>query len=169
MTATAFKLQMHRLSGLKFAPSTYDTHWEALSDLSDEQLHAAVSRATRECDEFPSPKMLRAFVTLEARRVNVPEEDRGTDLSEPVVIPFPLGGRDLRITREWRYYCDTCQDGGWQSFQCDGHSQCGRDRQCPYPHKYVKRCACWETNPALIRKREKAAQSAHQRAEKGER
>lgn len=57
-----FKAQMKRLVGLKFAPTDLATHWEALRDLSDEQLTIAVDAAQRSCDEFPSPRILRAFL-----------------------------------------------------------------------------------------------------------
>jgi hypothetical protein len=71
MTAT-FKRQMQRLGGLKFAPSDLQTHWEALRDLSDPELVAAVDRAQRECDEFPSPRLLLSFVPRPDMRGHFP-------------------------------------------------------------------------------------------------
>lgn len=58
----SFREQMRRLMGLKFAPTDLAAHWGALSDLTRAELEAAVSRAQRECDEFPSPRILRSFV-----------------------------------------------------------------------------------------------------------
>ena len=66
MTAV-FQRQMQRLGGLKFAPATLDTHWEGLSDVTPDELDAAITRAVRDCDEFPSPRQLRAFVNEERR------------------------------------------------------------------------------------------------------
>lgn len=67
-----FKRQMHRLGGLKFAPQTLDTHWEALRDLGDDEFVAAVDRAQRECDEFPSPRQLRALAAPRWRHWHCP-------------------------------------------------------------------------------------------------
>src|SRR5688572_16638064 len=98
MTAQAFKEQMSRLDGLKFAPATLDTHWEALSDLSPADLSAAITRAAKECDEYPSPKMIRAFVALSSPRVG-PDEDRSRPRDEPIVIEFPQAGLKLPVNR----------------------------------------------------------------------
>jgi hypothetical protein len=56
-----FRDQMKRLMGLKFAPADLTTHWEALSDLSQDDVAAAVTKAQRQCDEFPSPRLLRSL------------------------------------------------------------------------------------------------------------
>ena len=60
-----FDKQMRRLAGLKFAPATLDTHWEALCDMDVEVLAAAVGVAVRQCHEFPAPAQLRGLVPRE--------------------------------------------------------------------------------------------------------
>ena len=75
MTAV-FRRQMSRLLGLKFAPAALDTHWEALSDLSEADLTRAVTQAQRECDEFPSPRQLRSFARTCDWAWNCPHVDR---------------------------------------------------------------------------------------------
>ena len=52
---------MKRLSGLKFAPAEYDTHWEALQDMPNDAFETAVSVAQQVCEDFPSPAKLRRF------------------------------------------------------------------------------------------------------------
>lgn len=65
MTRPEFDKQMRRLAGLKFSPSTTETHWLGLQDLSLDALTAAVEIAARTCDEFPSPHALRALAPRE--------------------------------------------------------------------------------------------------------
>jgi hypothetical protein len=158
MTFAAFMQTMDRLSGLKFRPASLQTHWEALSDLGAAELNAAIERAQRECDEFPSPKMLRAFVALSAPRIG-PDEDRSRPIAQPIVIEFPQAGLKLPVNRDWTFYCNTCEDTGWASFQCSGNASCGRDTE-HYAHEYVKHCACWDSNPAVLKKRQRSAQQA---------
>jgi hypothetical protein len=59
MTREVFNAQLKRLIGLKFAPASLDTHWEALHELPEAELEAAVSIAVKACDDFPSPAELR--------------------------------------------------------------------------------------------------------------
>lgn len=164
MTFAAFETQMARLSGLKFRPAELQTHWEALKDIPDAVLEAAVTKAQRTRTEFPSPVELRQDADTVAHHVApvAAEEDRGVPLAEPFSITVPEVGTVLSVTREWRYYCESCEDGGWRSHWCgdrtahakpwqeSGH--CGR-RNEHAPHEWVEHCACYETNPALVRKR----------------
>ena len=59
MTREVFNAQLRRLAGLKYTPPMLDTHWEALCDLSEDELAGAVTMAARHCDDFPSPAELR--------------------------------------------------------------------------------------------------------------
>lgn len=180
MTRAAFNVQMLRLSGLKFAPIDMETHWEALHDLPEDLLEAAVSKAQRESDEFPSPKMIRMFAdALRSRVIPVgPEADRSAPAdTREVTLPT---GKVLKFQREWKYYCDTCSDTGWQSFTCGRdevttpHAQflrhpwnesahCGKEAE-HLPHSWSQECICVATNPAVRRKRERDVQMASQRA-----
>ena len=160
MTAAAFVSRMHRLMGLKFAPTSLDTHWEGLRDLGDDEIDAAIERAARECDEFPAPKMLRMFVDEYRARVIPLAPDREREIA-PVDVQVPQAEKSFRINREWRYYDERCSDTGWVSMWC-GASQppkpwlergfCGRSR--PHSdHEFVVECPCASSNPDVIRKR----------------
>ncbi len=69
--------------------------------------------------------------------------------------------------REWKLYCDVCQDSGWKPHACTAKTRCGR-RFCDrmgetYEHEYMSPCPCREHNPSYQRDvaatRAKAAQA----------
>ena len=171
----SFKAQMRRLAGLKFQPASLDTHWEALRDMPEALLAAAVEKAQRESDEFPSPKVLKMFADQSrASVVPLPElEDRGKDLPEPLAATLP-SGKVLPFRREWTYYCSDCSDTGWKTWWCGpgqspaspwaSCSPCQRNQEHG-SHEWVGRCACAGSNPAVRRKRESEIQMATKRAE----
>ena len=172
--SAVFRSQMRRLLGLKFAPSDLTTHWEALQDMPDDLLDAAVTRAQQVSDEFPSPKMLRLYADQMRGRVVplVQPEDRTETLDEPVAHELPTG-KVLGFKRLWRYYCDDCSDCGWAQFWCCGyapsdeqfvvavrHDRTIFDRACertaPHgAHVWVAECSCVSTNPEVQRRRER--------------
>ena len=149
MTRAFLDKQLKRLVGLKFAPLKTDTHWEALQDLPEALLKAAVGAAQREEDAFPSPASLRAIA----------------DRLRPQVLRVPAPQ-----DREWKDYCDACHDTGWRSWRCGDDPRtpwldvrdCGRTFEHG-PHEWVAACPCAEGNPAIQRKREQAAQYAARR------
>jgi len=173
MTVQAFKAHMSRLDGLKFAPATMDTHWEALSDLTPEELDAAIGRAVRECEDYPAPKMLRAFVDAYRRDLPVPPEDLSRETpAEPRTIVTPYGDQHT-FNREWKYFCEDCSDTGRRSYWCgDAKStrmpwltvarchtiNCEKLRRGGYEHEWVDRCPCADTNPDVLRKKARAQQ-----------
>lgn len=184
MNLTIFSVQMDRLAGLRFRPADLTTHWEALRDLPDAVLEAAVTRAQRSRVEFPTPVELRQdadAVAHHARPVE-PPEDRSTPLAQPFSITVPEAGTVVSITREWRYYCEDCSDGGWVSRWCgdpvvtlkDGETRTlakpwQEQRVCDrrgehFPHEWVERCPCFDTNPELVRKRKLAQKFAEKAA-----
>jgi hypothetical protein len=161
-----FRQQMTRMMGLKFAPSDLLTHWEALSDVPAAVLAEAVSRAQKTRSDFPSPVELRQDCDAVAHlvRFEAPEDDCGVDLPQPFTVTVPGAGTVISITREWRYYCDDCEDAGMRSMWCGEPVEnvtklwqmrisCDRTKEHA-PHEFVAQCACWDTNRALIRKRE---------------
>ena len=163
----AFRDQMRRLMGLRFAPADLQTHWEALSDVPGGILAEAVSRAQKTRAEFPSPVELRQDCDAVAHlaRPVVEDEDRGVALAKPFTITVPGVGTVVSITREWNYYCDHCEDTGMRSMWCGEFVEhvtkpwqmrmaCERTKE-HMPHEFVARCGCWDTNTALIRKRER--------------
>lgn len=174
MTA-AFTSQMRRLAGLKFQPATLETHWEALRDMAEPLLVAAVSRAQRECRDFPSPDELKEFADQLRSQVFplIELEDRGVDLPEPVTATLPTG-KTIPFTREWVYYCENCSDTGLKTWWCGSepgrkpwipHSVCQRSHE-HWAHEWVCQCACVESNPAVKRKRESEIRMATKRAER---
>jgi hypothetical protein len=174
MTLAVFESEMSRLSGLKFAPATMQTHWEALRNLPVELLQAAVTKAQDECSEFPSPKMLKIFADqVRPRVIPIPQEpDWSTPLPTPKQIVVPKVGTIIPVTREWSYYCDECSDMGMRSYWCDDApsprypwlqlARCGRrggPEAAHYAHEWADKCPCAATNPAVLRRRERQIQS----------
>ena len=173
MTFVAFTKVMDRLAGLKFAPKNAQTHWEALCDLGDAELIAAIGRAQKECEEFPSPRMIRMFVDEYRGRVYVPEEsDRSSPWTGEPEIVLPNGAR-LPVTPEWRYYCEECSDIGMRSFWCGSSpstrypwlrvQRCGR-RQAHGDHEWAEVCPCATHNPDVLRKKARAQQVTRKQA-----
>lgn len=162
-----FLLQMKRLIGLKFAPQDLTTHWEALRDMPESLLAEAVTKAQRECSNFPAPWMLRSFGEQSRSRVMAlpPEEDRTVELDTPVTLGRLPDGRPVVARREWVYYCDHCRDSGWLSLWCGPGARswhvtgdCGRNQNHD-GHEWVKACPCAATNHAIIRRKERAMQA----------
>lgn len=166
MTEVFFHEQMDRLSGLRFAPSDLTTHWEALSDIPQAVLEAAVTRAQLTRSEFPTPVELRqdADVVAHLARPVAPEDDRSTPLAEPFTIDVPQAGKVISVTREWKYFCDRCDDSGVESLWCgeagpsikpwQTRQACERTK-LHLPHEWARKCICFESNPALVKKRER--------------
>ena len=179
MTFPAFEQHMGRLAGLKFKPASLQTHWEALKDLPDALLVAAVEYAQTATDEFPSPKQLKAYAEWQrAKAMPLEEEaDRGVDLDEPVTVGVLPTGFVIVARREWKYYCEECRDSGMTSWWCGARVTRGhtthdpranaypwmRACRCPrahahLPHEWVSVCACAEGNPHVKRRLERLAQ-----------
>lgn len=179
MTVAFFREQMTRLMGLRFAPADFDTHWEALHELPPDVLEAAVTRAQRTRVEFPTPVELRMDADIARPRavavLDAPE--RETPLEQPYAIPFPQAGKSIPVQRIWKYYCEACSDLGWQSVWCGDPKNPSRkpwqeprtcDRRGEHaPHEWVRHCGCFDTNPALVRKREANARYAAEPPRKG--
>jgi hypothetical protein len=185
MTFADFKREVDRLRGLPFAPADYQTHWLGLRDLPLDVLAFAVTRAARVCERFPTPAELRTLADTRPAAMTSAPDQRARPLDTPVVITPPFLSKPITLDREWRYYCEDCSDGGMVSLWCDRadgsaaglqkpHAtqkpwqiveQCARV-ECPYPHEWVRECACIFTNPAIARKREAQARYAEQRQER---
>lgn len=186
VTPEFFKMQMDRLSGLRFSPAHLETHWEALCDLPDAVLEAAVTVAQRTRVEFPTPVELRRDADT-ARPPMAPLPDRSESLPKPVDLGTGklADGTTVALppaTRLWHYYCEECSDTGIQSLWC------GAGRRQPwlpiiecetykcksikagsltYGHEWMRPCACAATNPAVMRKREDQAKYAQQAGKVG--
>jgi len=175
MTRAAFDAQMARMSGLRFPPGDTDTHWEGLQELPDPVLEAAVSRAIRFRVDFPVPAELRedADAVAHYARELPPEDDRGTDLADPVTIGTLPTGTPVTATRLWRFYHEDCGDSGIESLWCGEpgpqrkpwqlQQACER-RAAHDSHEWTRRCTCYDSNPALIRKRERQQKFADAKA-----
>jgi hypothetical protein len=147
MTRAYFDQQMRRLSDLRFPPPNLDNAWDALHDLSDAALSAAVSQCQKTCITFPTPAELRQAADAAYHPPAFQEEDHTVPLTEPVTVTIPQTGQQVAITREYVYRCEDCRDTGWK----------GVDHG-------VVRCLCWQTNPVLIRKREAQRRYAEARS-----
>lgn len=156
---------MGRLIGLRFPPADLTTHWEDLQTLPESVLEAAIARARRSRNDFPTPYELRQDADAESGITRAAlEEDRGEDLPSPIVVGALPTGTPIMQTRLWRYYHEDCGDSGTESLWCgepnpqrkpwQGLQHCGRS--APHEaHEWVRKCTCWESNPALVKKRER--------------
>ena len=128
-----------------------------------------MSLALKTRGQVPLPADLRADADCVAPRgiVGPDPDDRSTLLPAPVTIPVPDAGLTVRVTREWRYYCEDCSDAGWRSLWCGPGLSLRAPWMAPQPcgragehggHDWSQRCACWESNPKLLRQRAAAAQ-----------
>ena len=168
MTRSEFKTEMARMAGLRFPPAVMETHWEGLQGVDIADLHRGVTRAILSRSEFPTPAELRA--DADAERV-IPQEGpslaRGAEiLPEPIPLGVLPDGTVLpAATHAWTYFCDKCSDAGWQSCWCGEiatnrwpwigvHGHCGRYGEHP-AHEWVRHCACYASNPKLLRERER--------------
>ena len=166
MTPDYFERQIERLRPLGAVSDEFkDGYWEALRDIPPRVFEAAIGYALKTRAWFPKPAELRAdadhVAPLAVLDAPLPVQTR--ELEQPFTITIPEAGIVKSITREWVYYCDACSDTGWMSFWCgapDARRQtwivlgrCARP-QAHGPHEYVQHCACWASNPALVRKRE---------------
>lgn len=167
----AFREQMRRLMGLRFAPADLTTHWEALQDVPIAILAEAVTRAQKTRAEFPTPVELRQDADAVAHlvRPSIEDEDRGVDLAQPVTLGCLPDGTPVIQHRVWRYLCDLCSDSGTVSVWCGEatpytpawmtRGPCERRKE-HLPHEWVQRCRCWDSNPDLIKKRERQGKYA---------
>ena len=142
MTSAVFASQMERLRPLRFGPSDFGSHWEALRDIPDELFTAAVSHALRTRAEFPAPAELRADTDVVARRNGNRQAVHPTSRAVPieggipVEIKSPFGGPSitLHVTETIRHDCDDCDDTGKVLFWC------GDDASARWPWMYRRRC-----------------------------
>lgn len=175
MTADFFERQIERLKPLGAVSDEFkEGYWDALRDIPADVFDAAIGHALKTRAWFPKPVELRADADAVASQTRpIPEaEDRTVALAQPFTITVPNVGTIVPVTREWKYYDDTCGDGGWESVWCGDRRVHPKDVE-PYEiakpwqrslrcdrrgdhdaHEWVKHCGCWDTNPALIRKRE---------------
>lgn len=176
MTFDAMRQELDRLRGLRFRPADYQTHWEGLQEMPLSALAAAVGRAAKQCQDFPTPAELRALADAVGPSVVV-LEDRSTPLAAPVVVTAPFLSKPITVAREWKYYDERCSDLGWMSYWCGDPASakpwieavlCGRLVEHP-PHEWVERCRCADSNPAVLHRRERDARYAANRGEYGRR
>lgn len=142
-------------------------YWEGLRDIPQQILHAGAKRCIQACDHFPS--------VAEWRRA-CDEANRELLFAEPLPPERQLTGNVADSQPEWDdhsphyYHCDACRDTGFEPHICRAGQRCGcavrscRDRDDHYEHRYVRKCECRETNPALMRLRE---ENARKRAGEG--
>lgn len=178
MTLAFFKDEMARMNGLRFVPSSLDTHWEGLSELPDDVLHRAVGRAVRTRDEFPTPRQLREDADAVGAPIR-PEEDRSVPLPEPVDLGALPTGYRIRATHDWTYTCDDCNDSGVRSFWCGREpserypwmsvAECALPncRKTKYAHEWATACHCAEYNPVVKARKERNAHYAETRMKGG--
>lgn len=166
MSREWFDQQLGRMFVLRGSPDDSAEYWTAMQAVPDVVIEHGVTLAIRTRTWFPTPaELLQDCDTARPRTPEpAPEREVSAD-SFTAVIKNPFGGADLKLTvdRVWKFYCDDCRDTGQRSWWCGhveddgrkpwyGIGHCGR-RGEHGSHEYVARCACWQSNPELIRKR----------------
>lgn len=176
MTRSNFDLQMQRMVPLKAMPGDTDAYWEALQDIPDDVLIAAVGHALKTRAWFPTPAELRLDADVVRRREPLPAAPRPKVVSLEgatyVEIHNPLGGEPLRlaVTRDWRRDCEACDDTGWAAFWCGPDMtdrypwlrlrKCDREDE-HYPHEWVLVCGCIPSNHTIQRRKAAGLRYAH--------
>jgi hypothetical protein len=169
VTRDDFAEQMRRMNGLRFAPADLGTHWAGLGDLPLDVLTRAVERSIRTRSEFPTPSEVRQDADL-SRPTLAPTtaEPEDTRLSEPVQVAVAASHlapeHTIVITHAHAYQCEMCSDTGWETHWCGGTPprpwlrlyRCSRGGT-HQDHEWTAACACAATNPALVRRRDRAA------------
>lgn len=170
-----FDQQMGRMSALRGFPADTNGHFEVLAAVDTVLLDEAVGQALKTRSWFPTPaELLHDIDAIKPRqtwRAPVGPVDASRVRYETIVSKF--GTLRIKVDRDWLYKCDRCTDTGQASWWCGPvnvryaewmeFSDCGRQGE-HVGHEWVSRCACWASNPELIRKREMQAQYATQRA-----
>jgi hypothetical protein len=147
--------QLGRMVGLRNMPDRSEAYHEALAGLGDDVVAAGIGRAIKTRTFFPAPAELLDDCQQAAPRDTWQApvfEVRETATTAHIAHPGGGKGITVRIDREWKHYCTACGDTGW--------APAPSRRVSVYNYDYVARCACWEGNPALHRKRESLAQAA---------
>jgi hypothetical protein len=140
---------------------TIDTYFSHLKDVPIETLQEATGTLIKSAKFFPSVGEIRTSCD----RVH---DSSFQSFSVPAVAPGGLlENTDPRL---W-YACVTCQDSGWASYWCRGSvdasprhpSQYLGERSCGsaacarlgpkgYGHEFMVRCACFPTNPTIVKR-----------------
>lgn len=166
MTGEQIATILSPLVALRYAPSDLAGHQRALVDMDADDLAAAVEHALRTRVAFPAPAELRTDADLmRSRRLVVEQpEDRGIALPEPVLLGHLPNGTPVNASAVYRYFCEACSDMGWISLWCGAFAphhkpwqalgHCGRFG-VHGNHEYVVHCACFDSNPKLVRDRER--------------
>jgi hypothetical protein len=169
MMRELFTAQMRRMNGLRFPPADLSTHWAGLGDLPIDVLTRAVERSIRTRSDFPTPAEVRQDADLSQPTLTPPaEEPEDTRLPAPIQVSVAASHlsqeHTIVITHAHTYHCETCSDTGWETHWCGGTPQhpwvglyrCARGGTHA-DHEWTTACACTATNPALVRRRERAA------------
>jgi len=187
MLRTEFERELGRLACLRFPPIDLDGHYAGLKDIPLADFQRAVTLALKSRSEFPTVAELLNDADASNRKPStVIPFPQSVELETPIKVKLPwtytdkerkafqkTHGREpnthLSITHERAPSdCEACNDSGWEEFQCPGDHRCGMSScaTTKYQHGYAKKCACWDTNPVLIREREQKRQYAVQASTK---
>lgn len=170
MTREWMDAQLGRMVMLRNPPVSTDEYWSIFAPIPERVIAAGVAYAIRTRAFFPAPaELLTDCDTARPRTMDAPEP-RISGNTFTATIRNPFGGADLVVTvdNEWEYFCDPCSDIGTRTFWCGAADDAGRKPwqaigQCGRKfehgsHEFAERCSCWETNPVLVRKRERDAE-----------
>ena len=178
MTRDDMDRALGRMVSLRNMPGETDGYWTVLQRIPDRLLEMAVDHALRTRTWFPTPAEVLTDCDAVRTRAREPEPEQPmVDLADAEIrtITNPFDGRvvKIRVVRDWKYYCDDCDDTGQKLWWCGDRatcrwpwvesSNCGK-RSGHAPHDFMQRCSCWYSNPALITKRARDAKYSDTKA-----
>lgn len=150
-----------------------DVYLRKLEDLDAELVRRALDAfALERRKEFES--VIPSVGAIRSRCEELARQD-AEQAAARKLLPMPASEADPRTL----YFCLDCHDesSGWREMFCHGASTSKDPNARPYrlqiptyycgrkhghvPHYYVERCACYETNPVIAKRR--AAQSRPQK------
>lgn len=179
MTVDECRGQLKRLNVLRNPPGDVAEYVELLAGATYRELAAGVSLALKNRTFFPVPAELFSDCEQarprETWRSDVPQPEDGDSFTHH--IPNPFGGKGITVTvsKHVESLCSHCDDTGWLTLWCGAgekaehiSSHCGR-RGEHGAHTWAKHCQCWESNPTVLSKRQRQADSAIARTARGNR
>lgn len=181
MTRDELDRELGRMVVLKGMPGDSDVYWDALRDIPLDAIRAAVQHAVKTRAWFPTPAEVRhdCDAARPPRAVMVPPTSRlvPRDGTRTEIIRNPFGGAPItvQVTQEYVPHCDRCGDTGMVKFWCGrvvstrwpwlSVQRCQR-RNEHGEHDWAGPCACVDTNPVIVRRKEAQRERYSQDPEK---
>ena len=169
MTPAWFDVQLGRMVVLRNMPMDSSEYWPVFAQIPEAIVMRGINHAIKSRTFFPTPAELLIDCDTARARTPEPEPDRPHGDGFTATIRNPFGGKNIsvQVDREWKHYCDHCSDTGHRTRWCGAFTDPNRKPwvdvgACAWKrehgtHEWAERCVCWDTNPALLRRRDREA------------